>query len=142
MGMAVKLKPKFKALTNNFIVAKLCNSETWEEEMGNKEIYEVHASICQCLANPKRLEIINTLRDKEMGVTELAEEMGITKANLSQHLAIMRDKGILKSRREGTNIYYSLANPKVIQACDIMREVLFEHLKERERLTKAVRREA
>lgn len=110
--------------------------------MGNKEIYEVHASICQCLANPKRLEIINTLRDKEMPVTELAEKMGITKANLSQHLAIMRDKGILKSRREGTNIYYSLANPKVIKACDIMREVLFEHLKERERLTKAVRREA
>ena len=51
----------------------------------------------------------------------------------------MRDKGILKSRREGTNIYYSLANPKVIQACDIMREVLFEHLKERERLTKKVK---
>ena len=104
--------------------------------MGNKEIYEIHACICQCLANPKRLEVINTLRDKEMPVTEMAEKMGITKANLSQHLAIMRDKGILKSRREGTNIYYSLANPKVIQACDIMREVLFEHLKDRERLTK------
>jgi len=107
--------------------------------MGNKEIYEIHANICQCLANPKRLEVINTLRDKEMPVTELADKMGITKANLSQHLAIMRDKGILKSRREGTNIYYSLANPKVIQACDIMREVLFEHLKERERLTKKVK---
>ena len=107
--------------------------------MGDKEIYEVHASICQCLANPKRLEIINTLKGKEIGVTELAEKMGISKANLSQHLAIMRDKGILKSRREGVNIYYSLANPKVKDACDIMREVLFEHLKERERLTKKVK---
>ena len=105
--------------------------------MKSKEIYEIHAGICQCLANPKRLEVINTLRDKEMPVTEMAEKMGITKANLSQHLAIMRDKGILKSRREGTNIYYSLANPKVIQACDIMREVLFEHLKERERLVRS-----
>lgn len=104
--------------------------------MGSKEIYEIHASICQCLANPKRLEIINTLRDKEMAVTELAEKMGITKANLSQHLSIMRGKGILKSRREGVNIYYSLANPKVIHACDIMREVLFDHLKERERLVR------
>ncbi|MEK6726024.1 MAG: metalloregulator ArsR/SmtB family transcription factor [Deltaproteobacteria bacterium] len=102
--------------------------------MKSKEIYEIHAGICQCLANPKRLEVINTLRDKEMPVTEMAEKMGITKANLSQHLAIMRDKGILKSRREGTNIYYSLANPKVIQACDIMREVLFEHLKEKKNL--------
>ncbi|MEK7851673.1 MAG: metalloregulator ArsR/SmtB family transcription factor [Deltaproteobacteria bacterium] len=107
--------------------------------MGNKEIYEIHSNICQCLANPKRLEVINTLRDKEMPVTELAEKMGITKANLSQHLAIMRDKGILKSRREGTNIYYSLANPKVIQACDIMREVLFEHLKERKKIVGAGR---
>ena len=106
--------------------------------MKSKEIYEVHASICQCLANPKRLEIIHILDTREMPVTEMADKMGITKANLSQHLAIMRDKGILKSRREGTNIYYSLANPKVIQACDIMREVLFEHLRERERL---VRRE-
>lgn len=106
----------------------------------SKEIYEIHANICQCLANPKRLEIINTLRDKEMPVTELANKMGIAKANLSQHLAIMRDKGILKSRREGVNIYYSLANPKVIQACDIMREVLFEHLKKRERLTKMAKR--
>ena len=104
--------------------------------MKSKEIYEVHASICQCLANPKRLEIIHILDTREMPVTELADKMGITKANLSQHLAIMRDKGILKSRREGTNIYYSLANPKVIQACDIMREVLFEHLRERERLVR------
>lgn len=107
--------------------------------MHNKAIYEIHASICQCLANPKRLEVINTLRDKEMPVTELAEKMGITKANLSQHLAIMREKGILKSRRDGVSIYYSLANPKVIQACDIMREVLFEHLKEREQLTKKIK---
>lgn len=107
--------------------------------MKSKEIYEIHADICQCLANPKRLEVINTLRDKEMAVTEMAEKLGITKANLSQHLSIMRSKGILKSRREGTNIYYSLANPKVIQACDIMREVLFEHLKEREMLTKKVK---
>lgn len=104
--------------------------------MRDKEIYEIHADICQCLANPKRLEVINILRDKEMPVTDLADKMGITKANLSQHLAIMRNKGILKSRREGVNIYYSLANPKVIQACDIMREVLFEHFKERERLVR------
>ena len=104
-----------------------------------EQVFQLHANLLKALANPKRLEVINTLRDKEMPVTEMAEKMGITKANLSQHLAIMRDKGILKSRREGTNIYYSLANPKVIQACDIMREVLFEHLKERERLTKKVK---
>ncbi len=125
-------------MTNYFIVAKLCINaiNVLGDEMKSKEIYEIHASICQCLANPKRLEIIHILGSREMVVTDLAEKMGITKANLSQHLAIMRDKGILKSRREGTNIYYSLANPKVIQACDIMREVLFEHLRDRERIVR------
>ncbi len=104
--------------------------------METKEIYQIHASICQCLANPKRLEIINTLRDKEMAATELAERIGISCANMSQHLSIMRTKGILKSRREGVNIYYSLAYPKVVKACDIMREILFEHLNEKQRLAK------
>src|SRR4030067_1333906 len=97
-----------------------------------KETYEIHASICQCLANPKRLEIINTLREDELSATEIAEKLGISNANASQHLAIMRNKGILKSRREGVSIYYSLANPKVITACDIMREGLFEYLNEKQ----------
>lgn len=104
-----------------------------------KEIYEIHASICRCLASPKRLEIINTLRDKELSATEIAEKIGISGANASQHLAMMRDKGILKSRREGVSIYYFLANPKVITACDIMREVLFEYLNEKQSLTKKAR---
>src|SRR3990170_1846791 len=104
-----------------------------------KEIYEIHASICQCLANPKRLEIINTLRENELSATEIAEKIGISNANASQHLAIMRNKGILRSRREGVCIYYSLANPKVITACDIMREVLFEHLNEKQSLTRKVK---
>ncbi len=104
--------------------------------MKEKEIYEIHASICQCLANPKRLEVINTLRNKEMVVTELAEKVGISKSNMSQHLSIMRNKGILKCRKDGLSVYYSLANPKVIEACDIMREVLFEFLNARQRLTK------
>jgi ArsR family transcriptional regulator len=104
-----------------------------------KEIYEIHASICQCLANPKRLEIINTLREDELSATEIAEKIGISNANASQHLAIMRNKGILKSRREGVSVYYSLANPKVITACDIMREVLFEYLNQTQSLTKKVK---
>ena len=111
----------------------------WVEFMKNKEIYEIHAGICRCLASPKRLEIINTLRDKEMAASELAGKVGISSANMSQHLAMMRDKGILKSRRGGVNIYYALANPGVIKACDIMREVLFEFLKSRQQLAKKAR---
>jgi len=104
----------------------------------NKRIYELHADVCKTLANAKRLEILNALRDKDMTVNELAERVGALKANISQHLAVMRQKGILATRRDGVNIYYRIANPKVIQACDIMREVLFEQLKENEKLMKGI----
>ncbi|MDP1624757.1 MAG: metalloregulator ArsR/SmtB family transcription factor [bacterium] len=96
--------------------------------MSYQHLYELHASICQTLANPKRLEIIAHLRDGEKTVTELMEAMQIGQANLSQHLSLMRQRGIVTTRREGLNIYYSLSNPKIIQACDLMREVLLEYL--------------
>ena len=103
-----------------------------------KEIYELHASICQVMANSKRLEIINILGNKEMTVGEIAEKMEIRMANLSQHLSIMKAKGILKSRREGVNIYYRISNPKVVQACRLMCEVLMEQLKEKGKLSMTV----
>ena len=96
--------------------------------MADSQLYELHASICQTLANPKRLEVIDRLRDGEQSVTELAEAMKISQANLSQHLAVMRQKGIVATRREGLNVYYRLSNPKIIKACDLMRQVLLEHL--------------
>jgi ArsR family transcriptional regulator len=96
--------------------------------MPDDRLYQLHAGICQTLANPKRLEIIDHLRGGELGVTQLAEAMNIGQANLSQHLALMREKGIVLARREGVNVFYRLSNPKIIQACDLMRQVLLEHL--------------
>lgn len=94
----------------------------------DKKIYELHAEVCKTMSNPKRLEIINLLRDSEMSVDELTSRMKIRKANLSQHLALMRNKKIVLTRRDGLSVYYRIANPKVVQACDIMREVLLEQL--------------
>ena len=96
--------------------------------MADSQLYELHASICQTLANPKRLEVIDRLRDGEQSVSDLAGAMKIGQANLSQHLAVMRQKGIVATRREGLNVYYRLSNPKIIKACDLMRQVLLEHL--------------
>ena len=96
----------------------------------DERVYELHADICQILANPKRLKIINTLRDKELSVNELAKRVGVTKANLSQHLSILRQRRIVLTRREGVTIHYRIANPKVLKAFDIMRQVLFEQLAE------------
>ena len=96
--------------------------------MTERNSYKLHASICHILANPKRLEIIDTLRTREMSVTELADALEISQSNLSQHLAPMRQQGILLSRRDGLNVFYSLSNPKITQACDLMRQILLEQL--------------
>src|SRR3989344_4038291 len=93
-----------------------------------KELYEIHAEICKVFSNPTRLEILNLLRDKELSVTELIERTKLNQANISQHLSIMKSKGIVTSNRKGKNIYYKLTNPKTIKAFDIIRDVLGEKL--------------
>ena len=100
----------------------------------NKTLFELQSEVCKTLASPKRLEILNALKDGEKTVTELVDILGVPKANVSQHLAVMRHKGILKTRREGVNIFYSVANQKVIQACVLMREVLTEQMQEKTKL--------
>jgi DNA-binding transcriptional ArsR family regulator len=97
--------------------------------MVDRQLYKLHAGICHTLANPKRLEIIDKLRDQELSVTELTEALEISQANLSQHLSLMRQRGIVTTRREGLNVFYRLSNPKIIKACDLMRQVLLENLK-------------
>lgn len=92
----------------------------------DKSIYEMQAEICKTLTNPKRIEILNVLKNEEKTVSELVAALGVSKANVSQHLAVMRHKGILMTRRVGVNIYYRVTNPKVIEACALMKEVLFE----------------
>ena len=100
-------------------------------------IYELHASVCQILANPTRLKILNALRDREMAVAKLARRVGTSMPNLSQHLAILKARRVVLTRREGVTIYYRIANPKILRAFDIMREVLFEQLSEGRRLVRA-----
>lgn len=106
----------------------------------DKRIYELHAEVCKTMSNSKRLEIINILRSGEKSVDELATEMGIRMANLSQHLAVMRAKKIVQTRREGLKVYYRIANPKVVKACDIMREVLMEQLSEGQKFVEKIKK--
>lgn len=103
--------------------------------MTNKRnIFELQAEVCKTIANPKRLEIIHALKDGEKTVSELVEILGVPKANVSQHLAVMRTKGVLVNRRDGVNIHYSISNIKVIEACTLMKEVLTEQMRERSKI--------
>lgn len=105
-----------------------------------EKIFDLHADVCKVFSNAKRLEILNTLRNHEMTASELIEKIGLSKANLSQHMSILKSKGVVVNRREGVNIYYRISNPKIIQACDLMREVLLEQLQEKGKMVASLRR--
>ena len=102
-----------------------------------KEIYEIHAEMCKLFSNATRLEILNLLRGRELSVTELIEKTKLSQANISQHLSIMKSKGIVISNRKGKNIYYRLSNPKTIKAFDIIRDILAEKLKKNGKMVKS-----
>ena len=101
-------------------------------------LWEMQADICQLLANPKRLQILNLLKWGELSVGAMVQSLGVPKANLSQHLSLMRQKGILATRRQGTTIYYRLSTPDITEACEIMREVLHEVLDTRGSLSRNI----
>ena len=103
-------------------------------------LFEHHAEVCKIFSHPKRLQIIETLRDSELTVGEVVDRLSLPKANVSQHLAVLRQKRVVMTRRAGLNIYYRIANPKIIQAFDLMRQVLVEQLENGERLAKRLKR--
>jgi len=92
------------------------------------DFYCMHSELCKTLANDKRQMILGALRSDELSVGELVDKTGIPQANLSQHLSIMRAHGVVNTRREGTRIFYSISNPKLIQAFDLITEVMQESL--------------
>jgi len=93
-------------------------------------IYTYHAEMCKVFSHPKRLELINILREKEMSVGELSQKLGLPIGNLSQHLAMMRERRILVSRKEGNMVYYRIANPRLLEASDLLREIMFEQIRQ------------
>lgn len=96
--------------------------------MDDDRLYERQARLCQVLTDPKRLRLLAALRDGERSVGDLAGAIAATSTNVSQHLALMRDVGLVVTRREGTTIYYRLAYPQIIDACDIIHGILRDQL--------------
>ena len=91
-------------------------------------INSLQAEVLKTLASPRRLEIIHRLAAGPCEVGRLAEELGISQPNASQHLAIMRGAGIVEAERDGREVRYRLVDPDVVVACNIMRGVLQRRL--------------
>ena len=103
----------------------------------DKRVFELQANICKVFSHPKRLEILCELKSGEKSFADLQETTGLSKANLSQHLTILRDRGVVTARREGQHMHLSVANPKITQACELMHQVLCEQIEARQKVTGA-----
>lgn len=93
-----------------------------------REIYALHARLCKAIADPKRLLILDSLRDGERAVGDIAAELGLSQPSTSHHLAILRERNVVTTSRSGNTIYYSLNTRKVIDAVDLLREFMAEHM--------------
>lgn len=119
------------------LLAKVC--KYWKEDpLNNQKLYSQQAEFCKLMANPKRLEIIALISDQALCVEQIAQIMAVRVPNISQHLAMLRDKGVVKVTREGTRLYYKLTDPHLMEACNQMRQAVISHMREDARLLKNI----
>ncbi len=93
-----------------------------------QEISELEADFCSALSDPTRLLILYALAEGSHNVTELANELNVIQPTTSRHLKILRDRGLVYTVRQGTTVTYHLADPRLIQALDLLRTVMRERL--------------
>lgn len=92
------------------------------------ELYRMQAELAKALANSVRLRVLDQIGTDEVAYASLLPRLGISKANLSQHLAVLRKSGIVTVRREGVSVYYRLTYPEIKELCTAMRGILAKHL--------------
>jgi DNA-binding transcriptional ArsR family regulator len=113
----------------------ICAHTQMTETDAMDQIDVLQAEVLKTLASPRRLQIVHVLADGPCDVGRLADELGISQPNASQHLAVMRAAGIVESERVGRGVVYRLVDPDVVQACAIMRGVLLRRLSRLSRLS-------
>lgn len=103
-----------------------------------EEVNLLHAQMCQGLADPTRILILYFLADHPRYVTELTEMLEVSQPTVSRHLKVLRNRGLVTATREGNMIHYALRDRRVIQALDLLREVMADVLAERAGLVDAI----
>lgn len=93
------------------------------------ELDDLSSRMCKALNDPKRLVILYALGEGPCSVSELCEVLGAPQSNVSQHLAVLRDRGLVDTERQGNTVVYSLRHPKVLAAIDLLREVMDDELR-------------
>ena len=86
------------------------------------------ADFFKALAHPLRIEILDALREGELTVNEISSKFGVEPANASQQLAVLRNKNIVFTRKEGANVFYKISDPTVFTLLDVAKEIFSNHL--------------
>ncbi|HUI90313.1 MAG TPA: metalloregulator ArsR/SmtB family transcription factor [Anaerolineales bacterium] len=95
-----------------------------------EKVFEIQSDLCRAMGSPVRMEILNLLRNGPITVNQIASATNHPQATISRNLTILRNVDIVATQREGTNVLYHIANPKLMEVCDLMREVLIEQTNE------------
>ena len=103
-----------------------------------EEVTALHASICSGLADTRRILILYALHEKPRNVSELAGELGISQPTASRHPHLLRERGLVTAKREGQAVVNTLADKRIIQALDLLREVLASNLQSQAALVESV----
>jgi len=101
------------------------------QNISEEEVELLHRYVCEGVGDPKRLKLLYLVADRPYNVTELTEALDVSQPTVSHHLRILRERGLVNADRDGTSIYYSLADPRILQAMDIMRSFVADLLAER-----------
>lgn len=107
----------------------------------SKAVYERHAEMCKVFSHSTRLMILNVLREDEMTVAAIANKLAIVIGTISPHLLMMKRQRVLVSRKQGNQVFYRLANPRMLQAFDLIRELLYEQMSQEGLLTRHLEQE-
>lgn len=94
------------------------------------ELNLLHANICQALGDPKRIWILYSLYEEPRHVTALAEDLGMPQPTVSRHLRVLRERGLVKTERNGTAVTYTVTDDRMINVIDTMRQVLRDVLEQ------------
>ena len=103
-----------------------------------QEIHLLHQRVCPALGDPKRMLILYALEEGPLCVNELTEALQLSQPTVSRHLGVLRERGLVKSVRRVTDVYYSLADRRLIQAVDLLRAVLQSQMAEDVRVAEAL----
>ncbi|MFN2120959.1 MAG: ArsR/SmtB family transcription factor [Anaerolineales bacterium] len=94
--------------------------------MTGQASFQIQARLCKSLGHPVRLEMLHYLRSGPKQVTELARLVGQPESTVSRHLSLLRSAGVVLANHQGRTVHYRIANSKLFQVCDLMRQTLDE----------------